>query len=303
MVAGPTASGKTRLVELLAARDVALEAVAADAMQVYRGMDIGTAKPRSDGRVRYHCVDLAEPGERFSAGRYARAAAEAIADIRDRGRMPVMVGGTGLYIKAVVDGLSPESKGSGGALRERLQTRAAREGVGALYAELVDADPAAAEKIPPTNERRVIRALEWLAQGTMPSELHEAFGSRPARPDVWTIGLSLDRNELRSRIEERVHEMLEGGLLDEVRGLHESARLGPTAGQAIGYKELIEYLEGALSWEDAVGKVVARTRQYAKRQITWFGRDPRVQWLDADDLTVCADQVEDGLRARGWIGS
>lgn len=303
VVAGPTASGKTRLVELVAARGVALEAVAADAMQVYREMDIGTAKPPRDGMVRYHCVDLVEPGESFSAGRYARAATEAIADIRRRGRFPVMVGGTGLYIKAVIDGLSAAPSAATSELRERLRARAAQGGVGALYSELVAADPRAAEKIPPTNERRVIRALEWLAQGKMPSELHEAFGSRPERPDVWMVALSVDRDRLRSRAEARVHEMLKAGLLQEVQGLYESGKLGPTASQAIGYKELVEYLEGSLSWEDAVAKVVTRTRQYARRQITWFGRDARVEWLDADDLSACADQVVDGLRARGWIGS
>lgn len=302
VVAGPTASGKTRLVELVAGRGVALEAVAADAMQVYRGMCIGTAKPARGGPVRYHCVDLVEPSERFSAGQYARVASEAIADIRRRGSLPVMVGGTGLYIKAVVDGLSPLSRPIDGGLRKRLEDRAGREGPGALYAELVAADPRAADKIPPTNARRVIRALEWLAQGERPSDLHEAFGSRPERADVWIVALSVDRERLRARVEARVQEMLGAGLFEEVRGLHEAAGLGPTATQAIGYKELIEHLAGAVSWEEAVAKVVARTRQYAKRQITWFGRDPRVEWLDAEDLTACVDQVVDGLRARGWIG-
>jgi tRNA dimethylallyltransferase len=303
VVAGPTASGKTALVELVAARGVALDAVAADAMQVYRGMDIGTAKPPREGPVKYHCIDLVEPTERFSAGRYALAATEAIAEIGRRERLPVMVGGTGLYIKAVVDGLRPLSRASGGNhVRERLEARAEREGPAALYAELVAADPLAAKKIPATNARRVIRALEWLAEGARPSELHEAFGSRPDRPDVWMVALSVDRERLRDRAQARVREMLDAGLLEEVRGLHDCARLGPTAGQAIGYKELVEHLEGALSWEDAVSKVVARTRQYAKRQITWFGRDPRVEWLDGGDLAACADRVVEGLRARGWIG-
>jgi tRNA dimethylallyltransferase len=217
--------------------------------------------------------------------------------------LPVLVGGTGLYIKAVVDGLSPAPAQPESGLRQRLTERAASEGISVLYAELVAADPEAAERIPPTNERRVIRALEWLAEGSTPSRLHAAFRQRPPRSDVWMIALSLPRDRLRSLAETRVHEMVTSGLLEEVRALHEGARLGPTAGQAIGYKELVEHLEGAVTWDDAVARVIARTRQYAKRQITWFGRDPRVEWLDASDLEACADGIVDGLGARGWMGS
>lgn len=297
-VVGPTASGKTRLVELLAER-MPIEAVAADAMQVYAGMDIGTAKPDRDGPVRYHCIDLVEPSEVFSVVRYQRAASDALGDIRSRGLLPVLVGGTGLYVRAVVDEMGFAAGEPSSEVRGRLLREAENFGVRSLYDRLVTRDPKAAAKIHPGNLRRIIRALEWLESGDVPSERHARFQERPERPGIAMFGLEVDRRELARRIETRVREMLDSGLAAEVRALYQGGRLGPTAVQAIGYKEIVEYLRGRMSWEKAVETTIVRTRQYAKRQLTWFGRDKRVSWVDGRDLPGAADHIAAECARRG----
>lgn len=300
VIVGPTATGKTRVVESAAHSLIeasawpGVEAVAADAMQVYRGMDIGTDKPPAgarEGSLRYHLLDVVEPTQTYSAARFQREAVRAIGDIQRRGYLPILVGGTGLYMRAVVDGLDFAPGGPSSASRRALEARADREGAEALHAELAARDPVAAERIPATNVRRVVRALEWLAAGETPSERHAAFNRRPVRPGVAMVGLKLPRDVLRERIAERVHSMVAAGLQQEVRGLWETGRLGRTAAQAIGYKEFVEHFEGRLSREDAIERIIGRTRQYAKRQLTWFGRDERVTWLDASDERCAAQEV------------
>jgi tRNA dimethylallyltransferase len=310
VIVGPTASGKTEVLERLAGHLTRLEmpaaprleAVAADAMQVYRGMDIGTAKPVRS-KVPYHGIDLVDPSESFSVARYQPVALEAVADIVSRGRLPVVVGGTGLYVRAIVDGLDFAPGEPEGGLRRELYAQAEEQGPEALYERLRRQDPVAAKKIGPGNLRRVIRALEWLAAGERPSDRLEAFGERPVRDNIWMVGLDVDRKELRERIAERVEEMLTAGLAAEVRRLWDAGRLGPTARQGIGYKEFVDHFLGRLTWEDAVERIVVRTRQYAKRQITWFGRDERVEWIDGTDPEAAARGLERGLVERGWVGA
>jgi tRNA dimethylallyltransferase len=310
VVVGPTASGKTEVVERLGQHlsrvDMPhrprMEAVAADAMQVYRGMDIGTAKPRG-GTVTYHCVDIVEPTETYSVARYQATALAAVEDIANRGLLPVVVGGSGLYVRAVVDGLEFAPGAPEGEARGRLLALAESAGPDVLYERLMTEDPKAARKIHPGNVRRVIRALEWLESGRRPSERHAAFGQRPDLDNVWMVGMSVPRKELTERIAERVEDMLADGLAAEARKLWDADKLGPTARQAIGYKEFVDHFQGRVTWEDAVERIVTRTRQYAKRQITWFGRDDRVEWVAGEDPEAVAAHLIRGLVARGWVPS
>ncbi|MBE0476736.1 MAG: tRNA (adenosine(37)-N6)-dimethylallyltransferase MiaA [Coriobacteriia bacterium] len=284
-VVGPTAVGKTALAEGLALR-LGGEIVSADSMQVYRGMDVGTAKPRPDERaVPYHCIDLAEPGEPFSAALYQDCARAAVADISARGLLPVLAGGTGLYVRAAIDDLEFPRGESGSRERERLEALAARIGPEALHERLRGIDPASAALIHPNNVRRVVRALEMAAEGVSYAEQARGFAERRAVYDATFLGLTMEREALYARIGERVEAMVAAGLLDEVRALLDAGyREALTAAQAIGYKELVPVAEGRADLGDAVEAVKLATRRYAKRQLTWFRADPRVRWVDATGL-------------------
>jgi tRNA dimethylallyltransferase len=291
---GPTAAGKSTLAMAVARRHGDLELVCADAMQVYRGMDIGTAKPTAAEQraVAHHGIDLVDPHEAFTVAQYRAVADDAVADIAGRGRRAVLVGGTGLYIRAVIDHLEPPG--------EWPDERAALEADGdtaGLYARLRDLDPLAATRTTPQNRRRVIRALE-VCQGS--GRPFSSFGpGLDAYPpsDVVQIGLRISRDVLAERIERRVEGMLADGLLAEVREL--AARpggLSRTAAQALGYKELLEHLGGRCSLEEASATIVQRTRRFAARQQRWFRRDPRIRWVDVDDDPLVAlDELERAL--------
>jgi len=285
-VVGPTAVGKSTLAEALAV-ELGGEIVSADAMQVYRGMDIGTAKPSAGERtVPYHCIDLVDPGEAYSAARFQHDARAAIAGIAERGHVPILCGGTGLYVRAALDDWSfPE----GEALtpgRARLEALATEIGPDALHALLAEHDSEAAVRIHPNNVRRVVRALEMLESGTSYAQQATRFAERKSVYDTVMLGLTMDRDRLYARIEERVDAMLAAGLLDEVRGLLTSGFRGAlTAAQAIGYKELVPVIEHGTDLSDAVASIEQATRRYAKRQMTWFRADPRIRWLDVTDLS------------------
>lgn len=287
-VVGPTAVGKSAVGEALALHFGA-EVVSADSMQVYRGMDIGTAKtPPAERRVPYHCIDLVEPGMPYSAALYQHDARTAIEEAADRGTGAVVVGGTGLYVRAALD----EFTFPAGALREDTRTdlerRAHDEGGDALHAELAALDPQAAARIHPNNVRRTIRALEMLAQGRRYSEQSEGFRNREAHyPGTTFVGLTMDRDTLYARIDERVDVMFRTGLLEEVRELVEAGyREAITAMQAIGYKELLPVLDGEASVGDASAQIKQASRRYAKRQLSWFRADPRIHWLDVTSLSM-----------------
>jgi len=278
---GPTASGKTDAA-LRIAQDLGAEVVSVDSMVVYRGMDVGTAKtpPEERSLVPHHLLDVAEPGEAFSVALYQRLAREAVAAIRTRGRRPFLVGGSGLYFRAVVDGL--EFPATDPATRQALEAEAAGVGAGALHGRLRSFDPEAAGKIEPGNLRRTVRALEVAAvTGRSFSSFAESWQRYP-KDRVRAAGIELERAALASRIEVRVRAMVEGGLLEEVRRLVEEGR-GPslTAGQAIGYAEIIEHLAGTATLEEAVLRTVKRTKALARRQLAWFRRDPRIRWFRA----------------------
>jgi len=286
-VVGPTAVGKTAVAEEVAVR-LGGEVVSADAMQVYRGMDIGTAKPPvSERRVPYWCVDLVDPGEPFSAALYQQAARSAIADIAARSLVPVVAGGTGLYVRAAVDDLTfPAGDQAENHVRERYEAYAEQEGGRALHDLLSARDPESAALIHPNNTRRVVRALEMLDGGVPYAEQQKGFSARESVYETLLCGLTMDRGRLYARIEQRVDAMVEAGLLDEVAALLEAGlRDALTASQAIGYKEFVPVLEGGADLAEAVDAVKRATRRYAKRQLTWFRADPRIVWLSMDEMT------------------
>lgn len=278
---GPTATGKSALAVAAAAELGDVEIVSVDSMQVYRGMDIGTAKPTAEERaaVPHHLVDIAGPDEDFSLARFQPAAAEAIAGIEGRGRRALLVGGTGLYYQAVVDGLTPPARDP--ALHGTLDARA-EDGLPGLYDELRRLDPVAAARIEPGNRRRVVRALEvTLATGRPFSSFGPGMFA-PARVavPVRAVGVWLPRAVTARRIAERFAAMEARGLLDEVRRLAAApGGLSRTARQAIGYKEILEHLEGRATLDAALARAVDRTRALARRQRMWFRRDGRITWL------------------------
>ncbi|MEO6196340.1 MAG: tRNA (adenosine(37)-N6)-dimethylallyltransferase MiaA [Thermoanaerobaculia bacterium] len=300
-IVGPTATGKSALA-LALAESLRGEIVNADALQVYRGFDIGTAKPSPADRERvpHHLIDILEPSEVYSAGEFARRAREAIADIQGRGKLPVVVGGSGLYLRALFFGISPIPPGDP-QVQEALRERLAAEGLGKLRAELAGIDPRTEARLAPGDTQRVLRALEvalvtgrplssWIAE--------QPFGTQAIA--AVRVGLTLPRALLYDRIAGRVARMLEAGWLAEVEGL---LRLGLSprlpAFQAIGYRQLVRHLEGDGSLEQAIAGIVQETRRFAKRQETWFRKEPDVTWFSAQELKRQIPGVLEHAKHRG----
>jgi tRNA dimethylallyltransferase len=285
-IVGATATGKSELGMALA-EELHGEIVSADALQVYRGLDIGTAKPSAADRARvpHHLIDILEPHEVYSAGEFARRAQAAIAGIRERGRTPIVVGGSGLYLRALFQGISPVPPGDP-EVRRRLREELAAEGLAALREELVRVDPKTAARVAAGDTQRVLRALEVARVTGRPLSLwveEQPFGTQAIA--AIRVGLTLPRGILYDRIAGRVAWMLEAGWLEEVAGLLQrilSPRL--PAFQAIGYRQLVRHLEGDGSLEQAVAEIVKETRRFAKRQETWFRKEPDVTWFSAQEL-------------------
>ena len=281
VVLGPTASGKSDVAMAAATTVPNVHIIAADAMQVYRRMDIGTAKPTEDDQshVVHYCVDVAEPSERYSVARFAEDVAAARKKISKADASELIVGGTGLYVTALVDGLS--MPGDYPKIRAQLEANRDTE---ALYKQLSELDPEAVKKIDPNNRRRMIRALEvCLGSGKTFSSFGEGIGAYPP-VDTVQIGIKWQREALRERIALRVHKMIEAGLVDEVRGvLNEPKGISDTARQALGYKEIIEHIERRWTLEEAIDATILRTQQFAVRQERWYRRDPRIQWVEVQN--------------------
>ena len=302
-VAGPTASGKTALSIALAKR-LGGEIVACDSMQVYRGMDIGTAKPtraEQEG-IPHHLMDVTDPSVPFSAADYVSLAGEKIAEIHARGKLPILCGGTGMYLDSLLRGGFEETR-SDPALRKELFAFAEGHGVHALHARLRAVDPAAAEAIHANNVSRVVRALEiYLTTGITKTEADLRSRSFPSPYDAVVIGLcDPGRTVLYQRIEARVRQMLRDGLWEEVRRLDDAGVFSQnsTAAQAIGYKEALAFLHGEGTEEDAEKRIVLATRHYAKRQMTWFQAKPYVHWVritDGDRLRPQEELLSEALR-------
>jgi len=293
-VVGPTATGKSDLaldvVDLLGGPDAA-EVVNADAMQLYRGMDVGTAKLPPDQRrgVAHHQLDVLDVTQEASVAAYQREARADVAAIHGRGRRAVLVGGSGLYLRAALDEL--DFPGTDPQVRARLEERAEREGPGILHAELAARDPQAAARIPSTNARRVVRALEVIELTGRPysASLPEYRYHLPAVQ----VGITVPREELDRRIAARARAMLDGGLLEETRELLAAGLArGRTASRAVGYAQAVAVLEGRLDVEEAHEAIAVATRQLARRQEKWFRRDPRIRWLEpGPDLAARAAQA------------
>jgi tRNA dimethylallyltransferase len=301
-IVGPTGVGKTSLAVALAAH-LRLEIVSADSRAVYRWMDIGTAKPTLEERRRvpHHLIDVVDPDERYSLAVYQQQALRAIQRITARGRLPLLVGGAGLYVSAVCDGLAMPDVPPDFGFREALEARARAEGWQALQPELERVDPESARRIDPKNVRRVIRALEvFHATGRPFSAWQTPLENPPV--DSLLIGLDLERHALNARIDRRIDAWVADGFVDEVRGLLArgyAPELPSMSG--LGYREIAQFVRGELTLGDAVTRLKHATHQYAKRQMTWFRHRPGIHWLDAASAT--AEEIITRLGPRPNTGS
>ena len=300
-VVGPTAVGKSRLALALAeSRDG--EIINADALQAYRGFDLGTAKPTPDERRRvpHHLLDVLDPTERYSAGEFARRARAAIADIHARRRLPIVVGGSGLYFKALFAGISPIPRATP-AVRASLRRRLAAEGLPALVADLERLDPPTAARLSAGDTQRILRALEVALTSGRPLSAwiaSQPFGERAL--SAFRVGLTLPRNILYDRIAGRVLRMVELGWVEEVSALLQrglSPDLPPF--QAIGYRQIARHVAGEWTLERAIDETVRATRRFAKRQWTWFRKEPELTWFDATDLDGGIFEVQNHLERSG----
>ena len=295
VIAGPTASGKTALaVEL--AKKYNGEVVSADSMQIYRKMNIGTAKPTKEETegIPHHMIDILEPWENFSVAAYVEAAHDIIKDISECGKLPIVAGGTGLYINSLIDDVDFSEEENDNSIRENLQKIADAEGVGVLWERLKAYDPVSAEKIHPNNVKRVIRAIEFFELTGKPiSEQNEESKKKESRYNPLMIMINRPREYLYERIEKRVDIMLSDGLIEEVEALK---KLGLTkknmAMQGIGYKEVLDYLHGLTTKDEMIRIIKRDTRRYAKRQLTWFKRDERMINIDGDLLKEACEKID-----------
>ena len=305
-VVGPTASGKTKMAVALARR-FGGEVVSVDSMQIYRGMTIGTAAPTAaemEG-VPHHMIAVADPAESWSVARFCQAADGCIQDILSRGKLPVLAGGTGLYLDALIRGDDFAPGSQGGEVRLRLQRELREQGPEALLERLRTVDPETAGRLHLRDEKRILRALEIYEQTGEPMSLRDRRGrQRPDRYEAVYIGLSFrDREDLRQRIDRRVDDMVRQGLLQEVQDLLDSGLpRDATALQAIGYKQFLAVADGAATTDQAVEEVKLRSRQYAKRQLTWLRRNPDIHWILWDrepDFPAALQNATDFLTAHG----
>lgn len=302
IVLGPTATGKSAL-GLRIAEELDGEIVNADALQVYRGLDVGTAKPTAEERRRvpHHLIDVLDPDQPWSAGEFARNARAAIAEIEGRGRLPIVVGGSGLYLRALTEGISPVPPGDP-EVRAELRRRLEEEGRETLFAELARVDPETAARLTSGDTQRLLRALEvatvsgrplsaWIASQPFGTEKFPAF----------KLGLTLPRAILYDRIENRAAEMVERGWVEEVGGLLARGWTREDAAfQAIGYRQIASCLAGERTLESALEEIVRETRRFAKRQLTWFRRDREIEWIDAREIAGGNFHLFEFLRRRGF---
>jgi len=301
VICGPTGIGKTSA-GIEAAEAFGGEIISADSMQIYKYMDIGTAKPTPEerARIRHYMIDVIEPDEEFSAAKFALTADEKIKSIRERGIIPFLVGGTGLYIKALVHGLfSPGT--SFAETRNRLKKEAETFGTESLYKRLLESDRGAADKIHPNDTFRLIRALEvYETTGMSISEHHKKHRFSGNRFNVLKIGLTTDREDLYKQIEKRVDLMIEAGFAEEVKRLLEmNYPAGLKSMQSIGYRHMVEYVAGRVPLDETVKTLKQDTRRFAKRQMTWFNADPEIVWVKPDQINDIKMLVSSFLKATG----
>jgi len=295
VILGPTCVGKTQ-VSLKLADILKGEIVSFDSRQVYKLMDIGTAKPTKEERekIRHHLIDLVFPGEKFTAADYGKKARETIRQIIKRNKQPIAVGGSGLYLKAMIEGFFQGPKADE-KIRKRLEREAQELGGPHLFSRLKEVDPQAAKRIHPNDSVRIIRALEVYELTGKPISFWQREGSyEPSAMEFVKIGLNLERKELYQKINLRTEEMIAQGFLDEVKMLKKKGFTPKLkALKTVGYQELFDYLDGKLDLRAAIEKIKTNTRHYAKRQLTWFGKDKEIIWLDAEDDNLIKKILED----------
>ena len=301
-IVGPTAVGKTEIAIQLA-QHLDAEIVSLDSRQIYREMDIGTAKPTLDqrGAVPHHLIDCVAVDQPFSVAEYQRLADRAIEEIRERGKRAMAVGGAGLYFRGLIDGLF-DGPGADAEIRAKLQREADEHGNVVLHERLRQCDPETADRVHPNNRVKVIRALEvYELTGKPISALQEQWKMNEPRYLFRAFGLNMPREALYRRIEERVDHMVETGLIEEVQGLlNQGYSHNCVAMQSFGYKELIEYLDGKRTFDEAAALLKQNTRRFAKRQLTWFCNDPRIEWLDISEFSS-VDGIVDNLLTKNSV--
>ena len=293
IICGPTASGKTALsIEL--AKKINGEIISSDSMQIYKDMDIGTAKPSIEEMqgIPHHLIGFVEPSQRYSVAEFKKDAEAAIEEILKKGKTPIVVGGTGLYVDSLIYGIEYQEIQLDEKYRQELEQRAANEGLEKLYAEAQKIDPQAMEKISPNDKKRIMRVLEiFKATGKNKTQQEIESRKKGVKYDYKVFAINWDREILYERINKRVDIMIEQGLIEEVEQLLQKYDKFPTAMQGLGYKEVVEYLRGETSQEDMIEKIKMETRRYAKRQITWFKKNKQTIWIGHKDLQRILDEM------------
>jgi len=293
VICGPTASGKTVLsIEL--AKKINGEIISSDSMQIYKDMDIGTAKPSKEEMqgIKHYLLDFVEPSQRYSVAEFKKDAEAAIEEILSKGKTPIIVGGTGLYVDSLIYGIEYQDIELDEKYRQELEQRAEQEGLQILYEEAKKIDSEAMEKISPNDKKRILRVLEiYKATGKNKTEQEKESRKNGVKYDYKVFAINWDREQLYERINKRVDIMIEQGLIQEVEQLLKKYREFPTAMQGLGYKEVVEYLQGQTTREEMIEKIKMETRRYAKRQITWFKKNKQTIWIGPKDLQKILDEI------------
>jgi len=287
VIGGPTASGKSNLAVELAKR-INGEIISADSMQIYKDMDIGTAKINAEEMqgIQHYMIDFLSPEERYSVSNFKKDAEKAIEEILDKGKTPIIVGGTGLYIDSLIYGIEFQDEEIDTEYRQELNQIAEKQGLEDLYNQALKIDPEAMQKISPNDKKRIIRVLEiYHKTGKTKTETEKESRKNEVKYDYKVFAITMDREKLYSRIEKRVDKMIEQGLIEEVQNILKKYSHFPTAMQGLGYKEVVEYLENKITKEEMIEKIKKETRHYAKRQLTWFRKNKETIWLNGEEET------------------
>ena len=293
VICGPTASGKTALsIEL--AKKINGEIISSDSMQIYKYMDIGTAKTTQEEMqgIKHYLLDFVEPSQRYSVAEFKKDAEKAIEEILQKGKTPIIVGGTGLYVDSLIYGIEYQTIEFDEQYRKQLEERVEKEGLETLYNEAKKIDPQAIEKISLNDKKRILRILEiYKATGKNKTEQEIESRKNGVKYDYKVFAINMDREKLYERINKRVDIMIENGLIEEVEKLLEKYKEFPTAMQGLGYKEVVEYLQGKVSEEEMIENIKRETRRYAKRQLTWFRKNKQTIWIEPYDIQKILNEI------------
>ena len=293
VICGPTASGKTALsIEL--AKKINGEIISCDSMQIYKYMDIGTAKPTLEEQkeVKHHLIDFVEPNQRYSVAEYKKDAEKSIEEILSKGKTPIIVGGTGLYVDSLIYGIEYPEIELDEEYRKQLEKEIEEKGLESLYNKAKEIDSKAMEKISPNDKKRIMRVLEiYMATGKTKTEQEIESRTHEVKYDYKVFAIKMDREKLYERINQRVDMMIEKGLIEEVQNILKKYDKFPTAMQGLGYKEVVEYLDGKKTKEEMIDKIKMQTRRYAKRQITWFKKNKQTIWIENNELSKILEVI------------